>query len=41
VVLNEESSTRLYQINLQNGELSSAKNLNIVMPRGFAVGLGF
>ncbi len=41
VVLNEEASTRLYQINLQNGELSAAKNVNIVMPRGFALGLGF
>jgi Domain of unknown function (DUF4394) len=40
-LLNDENSTRLYQINLQNGELNNGKDLNIIAPRGLTIGLGF
>ena len=40
-LLNSEDGTKIYQINLQNGELKAGKSLDLPMVRGFAVGLGF
>ena len=40
-LLNNEEGTKIYQINLQNGELKAGKNLALPMVRGFALALGF
>jgi hypothetical protein len=41
ITLSDDAGTALYQVNLQNGELTKGKNLSVTMPRGFALGLGF